>query len=76
MTSPLDGQLDCDDRTIVQPDIALVCRKERITGKGIYGAPDFCIEVVTDSDKVPARIYGGKLRIDFAEVTERLWKDE
>ena len=28
------------------------------------------------SDKVPVRIYGGKLRIDFAEVTERLWKDE
>lgn len=35
LTSPLDVQLDCDDRTIVQPDIALVCRNERITRKGI-----------------------------------------
>ena len=30
---PLDVQLDCDDRTMVQPDIALICRDERITKK-------------------------------------------
>lgn len=28
------------------------------------------------SDKVPVRIYGGKLQIDFAEITERMWKNE
>ena len=53
---PLDVQLDCDDRTMVQPDIALICREERITRRGIYGAPDFCIEIVSDSSR--KRDYG------------------
>ena len=125
LPSPLDVQLDCDDRTMIQPDIALICRNERITRKGIYGAPDFCIEIVSDAsrkrdyglkmqkymeagvreywivdrkrekivcywfegedtpeimmytfrDKVPVRIYDGKLVIDFAEILERLWKE-
>ena len=60
MISPLDVQLDCDDRTMVQPDIALICRDERITKKGIYGAPDFCIEIVSDSSR--KRDYGLKVQ--------------
>lgn len=60
LPSPLDVQLDCDDRTIVQPDIALICREERITRKGIYGAPDFCVEVVSDSSR--KRDYGIKMQ--------------
>ena len=60
LPSPLDVQLDCDDRTIVQPDIALICRDERITRKGIYGAPDFCVEVVSDSSR--KRDYGIKMQ--------------
>ena len=38
LPSPLDVQLDRDDRTIVQPDITLICQNARITRKGIYGA--------------------------------------
>ena len=49
--SPLDVQLDCDDRTMVQPDIAVICRNERITRKGVYGAPDLCIEVISESTR-------------------------
>ncbi len=60
LPSPLDVQLDCDDRTMVQPDIALICRDERITKKGIYGAPDFCIEIVSDSSR--KRDYGLKVQ--------------
>lgn len=60
MISPLDVQLDCDDRTMVQPDIALICREERITRRGIYGAPDFCIEIVSDSSR--KRDYGLKVQ--------------
>ena len=58
LPSPLDVQLDCDDRTIVQPDITLICQNERITRKGIYGAPDFCIEIVSDSSR--KRDYGNQ----------------
>lgn len=125
LPSPLDVQLDCDDRTIVQPDITLICQDERITRKGIYGAPDFCIEIVSDSsrkrdygikvqkymnagvreywivdaklgkivcywfegedapeitifsfsDQVPVRVFDADLRIDFAEIAERLWRE-
>ena len=60
LPSPLDVQIDCDDRTIVQPDIALICNEERITRKGIYGAPDFCIEIVSDSSR--KRDYGIKMQ--------------
>ena len=60
LPSPLDVQIDCDDRTIVQPDIALICKEERITRKGIYGAPDFCIEIVSDSSR--KRDYGIKVQ--------------
>ena len=123
--SPLDVQLDCDDRTMVQPDIAVICRKEHITRKGVYGAPDLCIEVISEStrkldygvkmnkymeagvreywivdlkrekvvcygfegedapeiniytfkDRVPVRIWEGRLEVDFAAVSERLWKE-
>lgn len=60
LSSPLDVQLDCDDKTMVQPDIVLVCQEDRITRKGIYGAPDFCIEVVSDSSR--KRDYGIKVQ--------------
>ena len=60
LPSPLDVQIDCYDRTIVQPDIALICKEERITRKGIYGAPDFCIEIVSDSSR--KRDYGIKMQ--------------
>ena len=60
LPSPLDVQIDCDDRTIVQPDIALICKEEKITRKGIYGAPDFCIEIVSDSSR--KRDYGIKVQ--------------
>lgn len=60
LSSPLDVQLDCDDKTMVQPDIVLVCREDRITRKGIYGAPDFCIEVVSDSSR--KKDYGIKVQ--------------
>ena len=123
--SPLDVQLDCDDRTMVQPDIAVICRKEHITRKGVYGAPDLCIEVISEStrkldygvkmnkymeagvreywivdlkrekvvcygfegedapeiniytfkDRVPVRIWEERLEVDFAAVSERLWKE-
>lgn len=51
MISPLDVQLDCDDRTVVQPDIIVVCTRDKITEKRICGAPDFCIEISSPSSR-------------------------
>ena len=47
--APVDVQLDCDDRTMVQPDILIVCDKDKITEKCIVGAPDFIIEILSRS---------------------------
>ncbi len=49
MMAPVDVRLDCDDRTMVQPDILILCDKSKICKWGINGAPDFCLEIVSES---------------------------
>lgn len=51
MISPLDVQLDCDEKTMVQPDVVIVCDRDKITERCVYGAPDFVIEVLSKSTK-------------------------
>lgn len=49
--SPLDVQLDCDDDTIVQPDIMVSCKKEQREEWGICGAPDMVVEITSPSTR-------------------------
>ena len=49
--APVDVQLDCDERTMVQPDVGIVCDTSKIKRFGISGAPDFGVEVVSSSTK-------------------------
>ena len=49
--APVDVQLDCDDRTMVQPDVLVVCDRSKIKGFGIYGAPDFVAEILSRSTR-------------------------
>jgi len=51
MTSPVDVQLDCDDRTIVQPDIIVVCNRDKFRKNRIYGVPDYIVEVLSPSTR-------------------------
>lgn len=51
LPSPLDVQLNCDNRTMLQPDISVICHRDRIVKKGVYGAPDLCIEIVSPSSR-------------------------
>ena len=51
MISPLDVQLDCDDKTMVQPDVIIVCDRSKVINRCIYGAPDFVLEVLSKSTK-------------------------
>jgi Uma2 family endonuclease len=52
-TSPFDVRLfydaHDDGKTVVQPDIMVVCDKNKISDKGINGAPDFVIEILSPS---------------------------
>ncbi len=43
--------LDADEFTLVIPDIAVVCNPSVINDKGVWGAPDWIIEVVSASTR-------------------------
>ena len=51
MFAPVDVRLDCDDRTMVQPDVLILCDKSKICKWGIMGVPDFCLEIVSESTR-------------------------
>lgn len=51
MYSPIDVQLDCDDKTIVQPDVLVLCDTGKLSGNTISGAPDFIVEVISKSTR-------------------------
>lgn len=46
--APCDVRLDCDEYTMLEPDIFVVCGKEKlVNGAYCEGAPDFVIEIVS-----------------------------
>ncbi len=49
--APADVQLDRDDRTIVQPDVIVVCDKKKLGKKRVAGAPDFIVEILSPSTR-------------------------
>ena len=51
LAAPVDVQLDCDNKTMVQPDILVTCDKKKDKIKNIYGAPDFIIEICSPSTR-------------------------
>lgn len=49
--APADVQLDCDDWTMVQPDVFILCKQDRLRRFGICGAPDFVLEILSGSTR-------------------------
>ena len=47
MMAPLDVQLGCDDKTVVQPDLLVVCDRNKIHKQQIQGAPDLVVEILS-----------------------------
>ena len=47
--SPIDVQLDCDNRTMVEPDVVVVCDRNKVIRRCVYGAPDLVIEILSPS---------------------------
>lgn len=58
-TAPFDVKLSDHPLTIVQPDIMVICDKNKLDGKRCNGAPDFIIEIVSPGN--PADDYIRKL---------------
>lgn len=49
LNAPVDVQLDCDDRTVVQPDVLVICNRDKFKNGRVFGAPDFVVEVLSPS---------------------------
>lgn len=47
LISPLDVQLDKDDKTMLQPDLIIVCDQSIVKKACVFGAPDFILEVLS-----------------------------
>lgn len=57
--APFAVFLNADNKNYVEPDISVICDKNKLDDKGCNGAPDWIIEVISPSD--PQRDYDIKL---------------
>lgn len=51
LAAPASVQLDCDNKTMVVPDVFVVCDRNKFIKGIVYGAPDFIIEVLSPSTR-------------------------
>lgn len=51
LAAPFAVNLNADDKTLVEPDVMVVCDPEKLTEKECMGAPDLIVEVVSPSSK-------------------------
>lgn len=49
--APFAVYLNKDNKNYVEPDISVVCDKEKLDDKGCHGAPDWVIEIVSPRSK-------------------------
>ena len=49
--APFAVFINQDERNYVEPDISVICDKNKITDRGCNGAPDWVIEIVSPSSK-------------------------
>lgn len=49
--APFAVFLSENDRTYVEPDISVICDRNKISDKGCHGAPDWVIEIVSPNTK-------------------------
>ncbi len=45
--APFAVRLFADDKTVVEPDISVICDTEKLTDRGCDGAPDWVVEIVS-----------------------------
>lgn len=49
--APFAVNLDANDKNWVEPDVSVICDKNKLTEKGCSGAPDLIVEVVSPSSQ-------------------------
>ncbi|MBQ9642686.1 MAG: Uma2 family endonuclease [Lachnospiraceae bacterium] len=51
LVAPVDVQLDRDEKTVVQPDVLIVCDRAKFQNGRVFGAPDFVAEILSPSTR-------------------------
>lgn len=51
LAAPFSVFLNKNNTNYVEPDISVICDKDKIDDKGCHGAPDFIIEIVSPSSR-------------------------
>lgn len=69
--APFAVKLFEDDKTIVEPDISVICDQDKLTDRGCTGAPDWIIEIVSPSN--PAHDYVRKLNLYLDAGVREYW---
>ena len=69
--APFAVKLFEDDKTIVEPDISVICDQDKLTDKGCTGAPDWIIEIVAPGN--PAHDYVRKLNLYLDAGVREYW---
>ncbi len=71
----LEDHTDADEKhwadTVVQPDISVICDKDKLNRQGCKGAPDWVIEIVSPGDA--AHDYDDKLHLYRANGVREYW---
>ncbi|MBT9779853.1 Uma2 family endonuclease [Clostridium sp. MCC353] len=49
--APFAVNLDADDKNWVEPDISVICDKDKLTDRGCLGTPDWIIEIVSPGSR-------------------------
>lgn len=69
--APFAVKLREDGKTIVEPDISVICDRDKLTDRGCTGAPDWVIEIVSPSN--PGHDYIKKLSLYEAAGVREYW---
>lgn len=69
--TPIGVRLDKDDKTMLEPDLIILCDSSKSDGRHINGAPDFVVEVVSPSSR--SRDYLVKLNKYYYAGVREYW---
>ena len=70
--APFAVKLSADnDKTIVEPDISVICDKSKLTDRGCSGAPDWIIEIISPS--TASHDYVRKLNLYLDAGVKEYW---
>ncbi|MCR5789068.1 MAG: Uma2 family endonuclease [Lachnospiraceae bacterium] len=69
--APFGVRLSESADTVVEPDITVICDKDKLTDKGCTGAPDWILEIVSKSN--PEHDYLEKCRLYLKAGVREYW---